>query len=297
LSDLGFVGLGAIGGAIAERLLIQKHSLRVYDINADALSRLVELGASNGQGCMEISAGCEIVFLSLPSPEVVEHVVLGQSGLLSQSKKLRYIVDLSTNPPQLSRKISAAAEQVGVNYLDAPVSGGRAGAKKGALSVMIGGSASAFEAIKPIVLGLGENIFHVGPSGSGSLAKLVNNQIFLSTSVIVQEAFMMGLKAGMQPQALLNVIKTSSAASMVKLAPLFLSSDVDRNIFSLEIAEKDLNLAISASEETGVSMPVTNAAHAVYKKSLNTETSKLDFCVTLRDLADSCDAVFPKFKA
>jgi 3-hydroxyisobutyrate dehydrogenase-like beta-hydroxyacid dehydrogenase len=296
LSDLGFVGLGAIGGAIAERLLTQKFGLRVYDIERDALDRLIGLGASDGRGYREIAADCEVVFLSLPSPNVVEHVVLGENGLLSGSVKLQYIVDLSTNSPELSRKISVAAEKVGVNYLDAPVSGGRSGAKKGTLSVMIGGSTHAFDMVKPIVDALGENVFHVGSSGSGSLAKLVNNQIFLSTSVLVQEAFMMGLKSGMQPQALLNVLKTSSAASMVKLAPLFLSNDVDRNIFSLGIAEKDLNLAIGSSDQAGVSMPVTRAAHTVYQESLNAETTGLDFYVTLRALADASNTVFPSLE-
>ena len=296
MSEIGFIGLGAIGGAIAERLLTQNFSLRVYDVEPDALNKLTGLGASDGRSYRAIAADCEVVFLSLPSPKIVEHVVLGENGLLSGSQKLQYIIDLSTNPPELSRQVSAAAEQVGVHYLDAPVSGGRSGAKKGSLSVMIGGSMAAFEVVESIVTALGKNVFHVGPSGAGSLAKLVNNQIFLTTSVLVQEAFTMGLKAGMQPQALLNVLKTSSAASMVKLAPLFLSNDVDRNIFSLEIAEKDLNLAIGTSDQVGVSMPVSSAAHKVYQKSLNTETSKLDFYVTLRTLTDSCGVIFPELE-
>ena len=293
LSDLGFVGLGAIGGVIAERLLAQKSGLRVYDIEHVALKRLIGLGASNGRSYRELTTDCEVIFLSLPSPNIVEHVVLGEKGLLSGSGKLRHIVDLSTNSPQLSRKISTAADKVGINYLDAPVSGGRAGARKGTLSVMVGGSADAFGKVESILKLLGENVFHVGPSGSGSLAKIVNNQIFLSTSVLVQEAFVMGLKAGMEPQVLLNVLKTSSAASMVKLAPLFLSNDIDRNIFSLGIAMKDLNLAIESSKQVGVSMPVTRAAYSVYEKSLNNETAGQDFYVTLRRLVESSNEIFP----
>lgn len=133
-----------------------------------------------------------------------------------------------------------------------PVSGGRAGAIAGKLAVMVGGDQAAFITVRPLIACFGENIFHLGEAGAGTLTKLINNQIFLAASVLVQEGFVMGAKAGMDPATVLDVLKVSSAASVVGRAGLFLSRKFDADLFALAIASKDIDVALASVQDLGV---------------------------------------------
>ena len=175
---------------------------------------------------------------------------------------------------------------VGVAFVDAPVSGGRAGAEAGTLAVIVGGDGEAVERVRPLLETFSANVFHVGPSGAGALAKLVNNQIFLCASVLIQEGFVLGAKAGMDATALLEILKASSAGTVVGAANVFLTRNFDNVSFKLSIAEKDVAVALASARALGVAMPTTEAAHAVYLAAIDGGLGDKVFTATLRTLEE-----------
>ncbi|NJN52361.1 MAG: NAD(P)-dependent oxidoreductase [Gammaproteobacteria bacterium] len=161
-------------------------------------------------------------------------------------------------------QLAARGGTVGIEYMDAPVSGGVAGAQRGTLAVMAAGSADGFARVKPLLERFAKTVFHVGPAGTGSLAKLVNNQIFLCTSVLIQEGFVLAAKAGMDANALKQILDVSSAGIFTRKAGFMLSRDFDQALFKLAIAQKDVGVALASAAALGVDMPATIAAHTVY---------------------------------
>ncbi|MGR8947891.1 MAG: NAD(P)-dependent oxidoreductase [Gammaproteobacteria bacterium] len=292
-TQIGFIGTGTIGKPIALRLVAEYPNLTVFDLDTNATSDLLEQGAKRAASVAEIARGCEIVFASLPGPAQIEAVMLGEDGLLANTRNISTIVDLSTNALKLNRELSKQAASQNIHYLDAPVSGGKVAAEKGTLSVMVGGDKSAFAAVSPLLESFGNHINYMGPSGAGTLTKLINNQIFLSASVLVQEGFVMGAKAGMDPNDLLNVLNASSAAPMVERASLVLSKNFDMDIFALEIAAKDVAVALESANELGASMPLTKAASDVYTQALDLGLAKKDFFATVKVLEQAANVEVP----
>lgn len=290
---IGFVGTGTIGAPMAGRLLDAGHALAVFDRSTEATSALAARGADVAPSVAALAERCGTVFLSLPGPSEIESVVRGAGGLLETPGALGTVVDLSTNALALSRELAGAAAARGVVYLDAPVSGGAKAAREGALAVMVGGETSAFEAARPLIECFAAHVFHLGASGAGTLAKLVNNQIFLCASVLVQEGFVLGAKAGMDPDTLREVLEASSAAPYLARAPLVLSGRYDRNLFALAIAAKDVALALRSAEDVGASMPLTAAAHEVYARALEAGYGGEDFHATLKVLERAAGVTLP----
>lgn len=284
MSTIGFIGTGTIGEPIALRLVGQKHPMSVFDVNSAALTALLENGAQAAATVGALARVCNTVFLSLPGPREIETVVLGENGLISELEPHSTIIDLSTNSVSLNRRIAGIAASKTIRYLDAPVSGGKVAAGKGSLSVMVGGDEAAFNDVRPLIECFGEHIFYMGPAGSGTLTKLVNNQIFLCASVLIQEGFVMGAKAGMDPSALLEVLKASSAGSLLARAPLLLSRQFDLDVFALSIAAKDVGVALESAHDLGAPMPVTEAAHGVYADALAQGLGSEDFFATVKVL-------------
>lgn len=296
MSPIGFIGTGTIGGPIALRLCEHQHPLLAFDIDPSALAPLLDNGAQAASSVAEIATKCTTVFLSLPGPREIELVLLGDNGLINHLAEQSTIVDLSTNSVSLNRDIAELAEKKGIRYLDAPVSGGKAGAQKGTLSVMVGGDESAFNDVRPLIESFGEHIFYMGGPGSGTLTKLVNNQIFLCASVLIQEGFVMGAKAGMDPSALLEVLKKSSAGSLLGSAPLVLSGRYDRDLFALSIATKDVGVALDSARAIGAHMPLTEAAHGVYTEALAQGLGNEDFFATAKVLETRAGVDLPPLK-
>ncbi len=293
MATTGFIGTGTIGAPMAGRLLEGGYSLMVCDRAPEAVAAMAAQGAQVAADAGAVAAVCATVFLSLPGPQQVEAVVLGEGGLLSSAGALRTIVDLSTNDLALNRRLAAVAAEHGVDYLDAPVSGGAVAARKGALTVMVGGDAAAFERVRPLIACFGEHVHHLGPAGAGTLTKLVNNQLFLCASVLLQEAFLMGAASGMTPDELLPVLETSSAGAYVAHARMLLSQRYDLGVFALGIAEKDIALALAAGEAAGVAMPATAAAHGVYREALAQGLGDADFFATLKVLEERAGSTLP----
>ena len=294
--EIGFIGLGTIGRPMALRVLESHPRLQVFDISVDAVNSLIERGATAAESAKAVATQCRTVFLSLPGPEQIEEVVLGASGLLANSGSLETIVDLSTNSLSLNREIAEKAALQNIHYLDAPVSGGKIAAEKGSLAVMVGGDQGAFETVESLIRCFGEHVSYMGEAGAGTLTKLVNNQIFLSASVLVQEGFVMGAKAGMDPSSLLEVLKVSSAGPIVERASLILSRKFDLGVFDLSIAAKDIAVALQSGQALGAELPLTGAANDVYQRALNAGLGKQDFFATVKVLEQTADVELPPLK-
>lgn len=297
MAQTGFIGLGTIGGPMAARIAQSGQPLRVLDLEPAAVGRLVAVGASEAADITDLATSCETIFLSLPGPPQIEDVVLGSAGLLASTDgTLKTIVDLSTNSVSLNRQIAASASAKGIAYLDAPVSGGKIAAEKGSLAVMVGGDETAYNAAEHLIRCFGEHLFYMGASGAGTLTKLVNNQIFLCASVLIQEGFVMGAKAGMDPTDLLKVIKKSSAGTLMERAPLVLSRKFDMDLFSLAIAAKDVGVALKSAEDVGATMPMTAAAHEIYEEAMAQGLANEDFFATVKVLERAAGCELPPLR-
>lgn len=283
---IGFIGLGTMGGPIATHLLKATGGLMVYDVSLDALGPWEAAGALIPAGIPELGGECEFVFLSLPTPVIVESVV---SDLVAGVNRPRVIVDLSTNSLSMVRHLGSVCSASGVVYVDAPVSGGRPRAESGSLSVMVGAEAQVFGEIEPLLGTFAAEVFRLGDLGSGTVAKLVNNQLFLAGCELVQECYTLGVAAGLDVTVLHRVIRASSAAPFGKMAPFVLSREFEEKelFFRLALARKDLELAVDMATEVGAAVPATAAALGVYRGAEASGLGEKTFHSTLVELERS----------
>jgi 3-hydroxyisobutyrate dehydrogenase len=251
--QLGFIGVGNIGTPMCHHLLQAGHTVLVYDVNASNLARMVNLGAQQAESPKAVAQACDIVFSSLPGPREVEQVALGKDGVIAAARPGLLYVDLSTNFPVMARRVCAALAAQGVTMLDAPVSGGVAGAERGTLAVMVGGDKPAFDRCRPLLAHFGANIFHVGDIGAGCVAKLVNNMLAFANTVTACEGMLLGTKAGVDPQLLHDIIQASSGASwaMRQFPQKIFAGDFTAG-FTIDLAYKDLRLALELGDELAV---------------------------------------------
>lgn len=288
---IGFIGLGAMGAPIARRLIEAGHALVVSDISRAHADEWTAAGAGFVNTPAEVAAACRTVFMSLPGPREVEAVA---DGLMTGARSGDVVVDLSTNAYATVVALARRLADAGVTFIDAPVSGGVAGAVRGKLAVMAGGDGAAIAALAPVFEAFAARVFHVGDSGKGTIAKLVNNQIFLSTAVAVQEGFVLAAKAGLDSDTLLEIVKASSAGSYMGMASLFFGRDFDNAMFRLSLAAKDLGVALESASDLGVPMPTTAAAHGVYKDAIDQGLGDKVFYATLRALETDAGAEVAK---
>lgn len=263
--DVGFIGLGNMGNPMARNLVRAGHQLVVYDLRERAAANLIELGARWADSPKAVAEQCRVVFTSLPGPPEVERVVLGPDGVLAGAAHGSVLFDLSSNAPAVIRRIAAQAADHGVAVLDAPVSGGVGGAEKATLAVMVGGEREAFETHRELLGAIGANVFHLGPVGNGSVVKLMNNLIALSIGPLLDEAVVVGAKAGIPPATLFEVMSVSSAGPLVRGLPRLFRRNFEDASFALALARKDVGLAVGAGRDLGVPMPVAAAVEQVYE--------------------------------
>lgn len=255
--EIGFIGIGQMGRHMAGHILEAGFSLTVNDIRKEASKDLLEKGARWGNSPAEISKACEIVITSLPGPKDVEQVVFGTDGLTAGWKKGDIYIDMSTNSPTLIKRIVAEAGKNGVSVLDAPVSGGTRGAELGSLAVMVGGDPAVLEKARPVLQSMSANIYLVGDAGCGNVAKLINNMIALSTVSAASEGFVLGTKAGIDPEVLWKVITSSTGDSwVVRQFPVSIFSGEFSPMYRLALAHKDISLAMQMGREYDVPMPL-----------------------------------------
>ena len=281
---VGFVGLGTMGRPIAERLLAAGHPLVVSDLSGVDAGWWEAEGARFKGSAAAVAEAARIIFLSLPGPREVEQVVTGPHGIMEAARPGDIVVDLSTNSHAIVTSLAARLAAADVAFVDAPVSGGVAGAVKGTLAVMAGGDAAVIETLAPLMAAFSARVFHAGAAGMGTIAKLANNQIFLTAGTAVQEGFVMAAKAGLDSTVLLEILKASSASGYIGMAPLFFARDFDRVMFRLGLAAKDLGLALETAADLGVAMPTSQGAAEVYRDAIAKGLEDKVFYATLRAL-------------
>jgi 3-hydroxyisobutyrate dehydrogenase-like beta-hydroxyacid dehydrogenase len=269
--QLGFVGLGRMGGPMAGRLLAAGHRVTVFDTSADALARAQALGAQIAASPKAVGDSAEVVLVSLPTPDIVQAVVLGTDGVAGGSM-VRTVIDLSTTGPSAAGRIGAGLGERGKNWIDAPVSGGIAGATNGTLAVMVSGPEAEFKRLEDVIATFGR-LFYVGEkAGLAQVAKLANNLLAAAAMVVSSEAMVMGTKAGIDPRVLLDIINAGSgrnSATQDKFPRSVLPGTFDFG-FATGLSYKDVRLCIDEAEAMGVPM----VAGAVVRQMLAVTNAK-----------------------
>ena len=261
--SLGFVGLGNIGARVVAHLVGAGHDVAVYDLNTAALQAAQALGARVVASPAEAATGVEAVFLSLPTPSIVAGVV---DDLLGVASKGLVIVDHSTIDPGTSRRLAAAATEVGVDFLDAPVSGGVQGAEAGTLAIMVGGDAAALDKVRSYIDTYAGTIAHVGASGSGQVVKLANNLITAINIVALGEALTTTVQAGVDLDTAVAVLTRSSANSNVlsDYFPRTLFTAARPTGFALDFMHKDLGLFLDSAAHGPIPVPVSSLVRDLF---------------------------------
>ncbi len=258
---IGFIGIGQMGRHMSRHIYEAGYTLTVHDLSKEAAAPLLSKGVGWADTPRQIAQSCDVVFSSLPTPSIVEDVVYGENGLKSGWKPGDIFVDMSTNSPSTIRRIAEDARAMDVSVLDAPVSGGTRGAEMGTLTIMVGGDVNTLEKVRKILETMGKNIFPVGDVGCGNIAKLVNNLIALTTNAITAEGFVLGVRAGISPRVLWDIIRagTGNSWSLEQMPDTVFKANFEPG-FKMSLGRKDIGLALTMGEEMGVPLQVGTAA-------------------------------------
>lgn len=255
-----------MGRPMALNLARGGHQLVVYDQQPAATTQLVAAGARVGSGPAEIAQETDVVFTSLPTLAAVETVFLGEEGLVSSARPGQVLVDLSTILPSLAKRVRAAAAARGVETLDAPVSGGTGAARDGTLTIMVGGEEQIFQQVIHLLKLIGSNIFYMGPSGSGTLVKLINQLFMAVNNAGVLEGMALAARTGVDMDKMMRVISLSSGNSRVfeLRAARIRNRDFEAGA-SVDIVAKDVELVLALAEELGAEVPMARQAKRIYE--------------------------------
>jgi 2-hydroxy-3-oxopropionate reductase len=264
--SLGFIGLGVMGGPMARNLITAGYTVTGFDTDRARLDRFVATGGKPAASGAEVGRASEIVCLSLPTGDVVRQVVTGDGGLATLMRSGTAIVDCSTTEAKVAQDAAAVCVQRGIAFLDAPVSGGEQGAMDATLSIMVGGDAVALARCKPILSAIGRSVVHMGGSGMGQAAKLINNLIVAAGFAAVCEGWALAVRAGLDPGTLHEAIKGGWAGSRVmeETVPRLLN----RNFVpggTVDIMAKDVGYALNMARTLDLPVPVTALVHELFR--------------------------------
>ncbi len=271
--NIAFIGLGNMGAPMAENLLKAGYALSVYDLSAEATKRLQQAGASVADSPKEAASNAQVVISMLPAGQHVHSVYLGDNGLLAQLPKGTLVIDSSTIAAADARVVAEAASKFGIDFLDAPVSGGTGGAIAGSLTFIVGGSDDAFAKAEPILAVMGKNIFHAGDHGAGQVAKICNNMLLGILMAGTAEAINLGVKNGLDPKVLSDIMLQSSGRNWTlevynpypQVMENVPSSNGYKGGFMSKLMQKDLNLAMQTAKDTDVETPMGAKATELYE--------------------------------
>lgn len=259
-SHFGFIGVGRMGGLMAGRLLDAGHSLTIFDTNAAAVAALAERGAKPVNSPAGVGEAAEIVFASLPTPAIVQNVALGESGLI-RGGKVKTFIDVSTTGPRVAAAVAKGLAEKNIIAVDAPVSGGLAGARNGTLAVMVSCPRAVYDGLEPILKNFGKLFFIGEKAGMAQTMKLANNLLAAAALAITSEAMVMGAKAGLDAKTMIDVINVSSgrnSATQDKFPRSVLPRTFDFG-FATGLSYKDVSLCLDEAEALGVPMVVGSA--------------------------------------
>ena len=279
----GFVGVGRMGGPMANRLLDAGHKLTIFDISEGAMAPLVARGAVRANSPREVASAVETVFVSLPTPDVVHAVALGPDGLASGNRIKTYI-DLSTTGPRMAAEVAGALAGRDIATVDCPVSGGVGGAKAGTLAVMVACRPAEFQHYEPVLKTFGR-VFHVGErAGLGQTMKLANNMLSAAAMAISSEAIVMGVKAGLDAQTMVDVINAGSGrntATQDKFPKSILPRRFDYG-FATGLMFKDVKLCVEEAAALHVPMQVGAAVHRLWQQAIDENGPTSDITSVVR---------------
>jgi 3-hydroxyisobutyrate dehydrogenase-like beta-hydroxyacid dehydrogenase len=263
---LGFIGVGRMGNPMAGRLIDAGHKLTIFDTNRAATAPLAARGTVSAASVRELAAAVETVIVSLPTPDIVREVALGENGIASGGR-VKTLIDLSTTGPRMTQAIAAGLNAKGIALIDSPVSGGVSGAQKGTLAVMAACERALFERFEPVLKVFGK-VFYIGARpGMGQTMKLANNLLSATAMAISSEAIVMGVKAGLDPQVMVDVINSGSGrntATQDKFPRSVLPRSFDYG-FATGLMYKDVKLCLEEGEALGVQMWVGAAVRQLWQ--------------------------------
>src|ERR1017187_1231335 len=277
MSQIGFIGLGIMGKPMSRNLLKAGYTLVVYDVVPGPLAELTEAGAARGESCSDTAARADVIITMLPDGPEVEAAVLGEGGVLQGARPGTTVVDMSSISPIVAQKVAAACAAKGVEFLDAPVSGGEPKAIDGTLAIMVGGKAEVFEKIQPILQKLGSSVTLTGPVGAGNVTKLANQIMVACNIAAMGEALVLATRAGLDPEVVFNAVKGGLAGSTVlnAKAPMVISRNFKPG-FRIKLHQKDLRNALLVAESMKVSLPLTSLVQQMIMALMNEGKGDLD---------------------
>src|ERR1700754_3607564 len=286
--DIGFIGLGKMGFPMARRLIEAKHQLVVFDTRKEAVDQLVALGAQAASSPKDVADRTETVMASLPSLQASLEVATGKDGVI-EGKKVKRFVDLSTVGSQMAVKIHDILAGKNIVQIDSPVSGGVTGAEKGTLAVMVSGPQVDYAAIRPALEGIGKEFFIGTKPGSGQTMKLANNFLSATAIVATSEAVVMGVKSGLDPKVMVDVI-TSGPGMTTESRDKFPRSVLPRSFdygFATGLMVKDVRLYLQEAESLGIPAALSQAVATLWENLLEQQGPESDFTTIIRPLEDA----------
>lgn len=295
MTQIAFIGLGNMGGPMAQNLLKAGHRLTVFDLSPAAIQTLADAGANTAASAREAVSNADIVISMLPASRHVEGLYLGENGLLPHIRQGTLIIDCSTIAAQTAIAVSTAAAALGLTMLDAPVSGGTGGAIAGTLTFIVGGDDAALERARPFLSAMGNNIFHAGGHGAGQTAKICNNMLLGIQMIGTAEALALGVANGLDPQILSEIMVKSSGRNwslelynpypgVMDNVP---ASRGYRGGFGVDLMLKDLGLATETALNAQASIPLGEMARNLYALHSKAGAGSLDFSSILQILQSS----------
>ncbi|MGA3293578.1 MAG: NAD(P)-dependent oxidoreductase [Candidatus Acidiferrales bacterium] len=280
---IGFIGLGLMGKPMARNLLRAGFPVVVWNRTKSKADDLVGEGAKLAAGPREAAAAADVLITIVSDPSALEEVLFGKNGALEALRAGTTLVDSSTVSPETARRVAAACAERGVDFLDAPVTGGTWGAEKGELVFMIGGKAETLDRMKPVFEAMGKRFFLLGPTGAGQTVKLGMNLLLALQVDAFAEALALVTAAGVPAERLLEVLQSSMARSGVLdvKAPMMVKGEFPAS-FPLRLMHKDVRLALELAREHGVALPAGAAAYATYSSVKDASKDDPDFSAVAR---------------
>ena len=290
---IGFIGIGNMGGPMARNLIAAGHQVAVFDLSLDAIAALVDAGATAAGSPIDAISGADSVISMLPAGRHVREVYCSDGGIIAAAGEGTLLIDCSTIDVVSARAVAEEASERGLFVLDAPVSGGVAGAEAAALTFMVGGDAAAFARAEPILSTMGKKIVHAGASGNGQVAKICNNMILGVSMIALGEAFTLGEKLGLEAQTLFDISSNASGSCWAMLNHLPVPGIVETAAanrdfkpgFAVDMMLKDLRLAQQAAQEVGAATPMGAEAAALFGMFSNAGNGGLDYSAIVKLIA------------
>lgn len=282
---VGFIGLGTMGLPMTKNLLKAGFEVWVMSRSRGPIEEACRLGAKEAANAKELASKVDVALTCLPMPDAVEDIYLGATGLLAGAHEGLILADHSTVSPELNKKIATAATQHDAHFIDAPISGGPMGAEAGTLTIMCGGDEAAFQKALPVFEAMGRKIVLVGPTGSGSVVKLINNLLVGVHTSALSEAFVLGEKANIDPHVLHEILKVSTGHSFMidRTIDLILDRDFTQR-FSINLLYKDMKLATALADQLGVPLRLGTVSEEMIGRAQAQGHGGEDVAATIRPL-------------